>query len=199
MEMMARHKKIGMGLLGLSLFSTLCLSVYAQSPERAKGEPVLLKGHARISTEQPASEPMNATHVMEIDREERALGGDQDLSSAPVRQLPAQKFTFFLDNAGLQDNLHLSIGYMRGLNTPEAHEEGQSHTDFVSSPSVIMVNGVRLQYIYTAGEMIKVNIPKSLLRPDGFNVVQVEAGYYFLPGNRVAYDQVRFQHLAINY
>jgi len=197
MEMMAQYKRVS---LGISLFSTLCLSVYAQLPELAKGESVLLKGHARISTEQPSSPAaMNATHVMEIDREERALGGDQDLSSAPVRQLPAQKFTFFLDNAGIQDNLHLSIGYMRGLNTPEAHEEGQSHTAFVSSPSVIKVNGVRLQYIYTAGEMIKVNIPKSILRPDGFNVVQVEAGYYFLPGNRVAYDQVQFQHLAINY
>jgi|GEM_PF-5321918 len=176
-------------------------SAGAEKLKLAIGEPVLLRGSATITAEQSEHQlvPLEVRRVIDIDSQTRLLGGDQDLSNSSKKQLPTQKFPFFLRPENIKDNLELTIGYIRGINTPEAHQEGQSNTPFVSSPAVIKVNGIRLQYIYTDGELIRVKIPKDVLQNQGFNVIQVEAGFYFLPGNQLAYDQLQLQHLALNY
>ena len=198
--------KLKRGVLGyfltyFGLLAIIMMPARAEEHQLAIGEPVLLKGSATFTAEHPDHQliPMGAGRVMEIDSRTRQLGGDKDLSNAPQKQLPTQKFPFFLLPQNIKDNVELTIGYIRGINTPEAHQEGQSNTPFVSSPAVIKVNGIRIQYIYTDGELIHVHIPKTVLRNQGFNVIQVEAGFYFLPGNQLAYDQLQLQHLALNY
>ena len=198
--MLEGMKQTGIAL-GVGFFSLMVLSAFAESPKIAMGESVLLQGSAKVLVEPKnnAMAPLTSGHSLEIDQETRVLGGTTDLSGARHKQFPAQKFPFFISPDQITDNLQLTIGYIRGINTPEAHESGQSTANFVSSPAVIKVNGVRIQYIYTDGELIKVTIPRGVLQPHGFNVLQVEAGFYFLPGNRVAYDELQMQHLSLSY
>jgi hypothetical protein len=199
--MLVQYRMLAL-LLGISVSAIVNLSVsYAENPQIAMGEPFLLRGSAKVLMDQPGAQiaPLSAERSLSIDTEMRTLGGAIDRSNTENKQLPAQKFPFFLNPDDTKDNLQLTIGYVRGINTPEAHQAGQSNASFVSSPAVIKVNGVRIHYIYTDGDMIQVTIPKALLQPQGFNVVQVEAGFYFLPGNRIAYDELQLQHLALSY
>jgi hypothetical protein len=169
------------------------LPAFAQ--ELVMQDPPLLK--ARVEMDQPERKLI-------IDAETRMIGGAIDRSTAYDKQLPAQKFPFFIAPIRHKQQpypapLTLTIGSIRGINTPEAHATGQSQAGFVSSPAVIKINGQRIGYIYTDGEAIQMTVPSETLRPDGFNVLQVEAGFYFLPGNRVAYDELEVQHLALLY
>ncbi len=194
-------KTVKYGLAACAALVMSMVHVQAESPRLAMGEPVLLKGSAKVQVGKPAPKlaAIEAGRSLVIDGEVRTLGGSQAQTEGHPRQFPAQKFPFILDAQALKGNPQLTIGYIRGLNTPEAHAAGQSETKFVSSPAVIKVNGVRIQYVYTAGDLLKIQIPKSALKPDGFNVVQIEAGFYFLPGNQVAYDQIELQHIALSY
>jgi hypothetical protein len=194
----------GIRLLGL-VVALLAGSLPAGAGETQKiamQEPPLLRGgvQVRVKTHSARLErlpDLEPGQRLLIDNQTRLIGGAVDRSQGVQRQLPAQKFPFFMDAGTAKGPLTLTIGYLRGLNTPEAHVAGQSQASFVSSPAVVKVNGVRVGYLYVDGELIRVEVPRSALKPDGFNVLQIEAGFYFLPGNRVAYDELELQHLAL--
>lgn len=191
------EKTVKNGLVSVLALVLSIISSYAENPQVAMGNSILLRGSAKVQVGQPAETlaPLQEVRSLIIDGEIRTLGGSQQ----HIHQFPAQKFPFTLDVRALQGDPSLTIGYVRGINTPEAHSTGQSDTSFVSSPAVVKVNGVRIYYIYTAGDLLKIQIPKSALSKDGFNVVQIEAGFYFLPGNKIAYDLIELQHLALSY
>lgn len=144
-------------------------------------------------------------HSIVVDDVPRVVGGDVDLSNAVNKQLPKQKFPFNLDAKTLSKALNsgktpvLTIGSIQGLNTPEAHEAGESQADYISSPSVIKINGVKVGYVYTSQNGLQIKVHKKDLRPDGYNTIQIEAGYYFTADNRLAYDTVSFQDISIEF
>lgn len=191
-----QYKRQGLFLALLGVLSSGFTSGYAENPQIAFQEPLLLKGS--IQQVRHAEREQSPDQLL-IDNEIRLIGGVDDRSNSLQKQLPAQKFPFFVAPDTVRQQATLTIGSIRGLNTPEAHQAGQSQADFVSSPAVIKVNGVRVGYIYADGEAVTVQVPQRVLRPDGFNVLQIEAGFYFLPGNRIAYDELELQHLALNF
>lgn len=137
------------------------------------------------------------SHAVVIDTMPRTLGGAY-VPSGPNKQLPTQKFPFSAPSMG-GGSPTLHIGALYGINTPEAHAQGTSTANHVSSPVVIKVNGKRVQYVYTNGENIKVKLPAYAINPNGFNVVQIEAGYYYPQENEIAYDEIHLQHLALDF
>lgn len=187
-------------IIGL-LMAGLTGNALAENPQIALSDPFVLKGQIKVEVGQPTESlmPLIPVRQIEIDNQIRTIGGATSWPKKDLKQLPAQKFPFFINPADIKDKPQLTIGYVRGINTPEAHAAGQSNTGHISSPAVIKVNGIRVQYLYTDEELVSIKIPLSLLKPDGFNVLQVEAGFYFLPGNQVAYDQIELQHLALRY
>ena len=137
------------------------------------------------------------SHAVVIDTMPRTLGGAY-VASGPNKQLPTQKFPFSAPS-GVSGSPTLHIGALSGINTPEAHAQGTSTANHISSPVVIKVNGKRVQYVYTNGQDIKVKLPAYAINPNGFNVVQIEAGYYFPQENEIAYDEIHLQHLALDF
>jgi hypothetical protein len=191
-----KYKFQSLILASLGLLGSAFVSSYAENQQIAFQEPLLLKGS--IQQIRQADQEQNPDQLV-IDNQFRVIGGAEDRSNSVQKQLPAQKFPFFVAANNVRQQATLTIGSIRGLNTPEAHQSGQSQADFVSSPAVIKVNGVRVGYIYTDGEAVTMQVPRRVLRPDGFNVLQIEAGFYFLAGNRIAYDELELQHLALNF
>jgi hypothetical protein len=201
---------MGKFLSGIRLLVLVVALLTGSPPGRAEEnqkiamrESPLLRGGVQVRVNARAAAGLERLPALEpgqrllIDNQTRLIGGAVDRSQGARRQLPAQKFPFFVDAGTAKGPLALTIGYLRGLNTPEAHAAGQSQASFVSSPTVVKVNGVRVGYLYVDGELIRMEGPRSALKPDGFNVLQIEAGFYFLPGNRVAYDELELQHLAL--
>ncbi len=130
----------------------------------------------------------------------RVLGGEVDMSRSANKRLPAEKFPFTL-NFKNKANIRpvLTIGSISGINTPEAHKRGQASANHISSPVVIKVNGIRVQYVYENGQNIKLAIPPHVFRKEGFNTIQVEAGYYFPEDNRIAYDEIHLDNIGLDF
>jgi hypothetical protein len=197
---MGLMEKVLSTLLAAVLLSTGVSISYAENTSLAMAEPLLLKGSVQINVNAGDSQTrfQDTRQQLLIDGETRVIGGAVDRSDSQQKQLPAQKFPFFIDSKTAQRReVTLRIGSIHGLNTPEAHTAGQSQATFVSSPAVIKLNGVRVGYVYTDGNAIQVRVPQSVLKRDGFNVLQIEAGFYFLPGNRIAYDELELQQVAL--
>jgi hypothetical protein len=94
----------------------------------------------------------------------------------------------------------LSVGYIfRSPSCPEAHQTSSSQASFVSSPTVIKLNGHTVGYLYTEGNILSVPVPNQFLRVSGYNIIQVEACFYFSGENDVACDQIEFQNMLLNY
>jgi hypothetical protein len=193
-----------MGFTRLSLalgFFLICLTVqaYAEHLNTTQASSFLLRGSLHHRETERSKDLETSSNYIEIDREARTIGSEFSLSNINKRQLPTQKFPFYMSADGVKDTLLLTIGYIRGVNTPEAHAIGQSNTDFVSGPTVIKLNGIKIHYLYTDGYRIGIRVPRSILKLDSLNVLQVDAGFYFQSDNQVAYDQIQFQHLTLYY
>jgi hypothetical protein len=185
-------------VLATFMIATSCSLSYAEDPRIAMAEPLLLKGSiVQLKGDDPLVASDRRQQIL-IDNETRIIGGAIDRSDSVDKQLPVLKFPFFIEGCKCnRGQVTVKIGSIHGINTPEAHAAGQSQANFVSSPAVIKLNGVKVGYIYTDGDAVQVQVPQSVLRRNGFNVLQIEAGFYFLPGNRIAYDELELQQLAL--
>jgi hypothetical protein len=82
----------------------------------------------------------------------------------------------------------------------QSHQLGQQASDYVSSPTTLKINGVRFQYFTLNTEKtIVVDIPVSLLKAKGFNILQLEAGYFFDENDALAYDEVSTGSIRLTY
>lgn len=145
-------------------------------------------------------------HVV-IDNTARVIGGDVPYYAGghPLtgqhKVTPVIKLPFTVnhgENAGMAGAAVLTIGMVQGINTPQAHKKGQSSTHYVSSPSLIKINGHRVVWLYENGHDIRVKVPAHLINKDGINILQFESGFYFPEENRIAYDQVLVKNLALD-
>jgi hypothetical protein len=135
----------------------------------------------------------NPVNQMVIDSALRVIGG-----TMAEHRMPGMKLPFVMSPqsvAGMQPRL--KIGMIAGINTPEAHELGASTADHISSPAVVKLNGKKIKYIYHNDRGMEVVLPKQFLNQSGFNVLQIDAGYYFERANILAYDKVQFQDVAV--
>jgi hypothetical protein len=135
----------------------------------------------------------NAVNQMVIDSALRVIGG-----TMAEHRMPGMKLPFIMSPqsvAGTQPRL--KIGMIAGINTPEAHDLGASTADHISSPAVVKLNGKKIKYIYHNDRGMEVMLPKQFLNQSGFNVLQIDAGYYFERANTLAYDKVQFQDVAV--
>jgi len=147
------------------------------------------RGHKRhkknrdVATELPQSQL--------LDDFSRTIGGNE------ADQLkPAQKYVFEVPRVTNQP-MWLTIGSLEGIHTPQAHALGQTTDTHISSPLTIKLNGKAVQYIHTNGQNIQIRLPAHLLRADGYNTLQVQAGYYFPKANTIAYDVITFSNVRL--
>lgn len=134
-----------------------------------------------------------------IDNRVRYLGMSlPDEATTQSRITPTLKFPFTVTNRSKGQQATLTIGYIEGINTREAHRLGQSNKDYISSPVVIKLNGQKVHYLSTNGQDIRIRIPAYLINKNGVNILQIESGYYFPARNEVAYDLIRLKDLALN-
>lgn len=133
---------------------------------------------------------------MQLDDQARTIGGKlTDSDAAKLR--PAQKYLFELPKVVGNKTVWLSIGKLSGIHTPQAHTLGQTSEDHISSPMAIKLNGKTIQYVYVNGDNLHIRIPKSLLRKDGYNALQLQAGYYYSAADTIAYDRVSFENVRL--
>lgn len=105
---------------------------------------------------------------------------------------PVKKLVFSLSNTATPAGfVRLELDGLYGVSTQEAHRLGQQASNYISSPTTLKVNGVRVHHFtLNTNQTIQLDIPVSLLKPKGFNTLQLEAGYYFDENNALAYDEV---------
>lgn len=105
---------------------------------------------------------------------------------------PVKKLVFSLSNTATPAGfVRLELDGLYGVSTQEAHRLGQQASNYISSPTTLKVNGVRIHHFtLNTNQTIQLDIPISLLKPKGFNTLQLEAGYYFDENNALAYDEV---------
>ena len=68
----------------------------------------------------------------------------------------------------------LRLGSIQGLDTAEAHQQGQSRANSISSPLEIWVNGRLFQQVYTNGQGATWTVPTRILRSE--NELVIKAG-----------------------
>jgi hypothetical protein len=136
---------------------------------------------------------------LQIDSNIRRIGGAGGKNNIASGQPPLQKFVFQAEVPSQVGYSNLIIGRIKGINTSEAHQLGLSKVNFISSPTVIKVNGQPVGYIYTEAQNVTVQVPNRVMHPNGFNTVQIEAGFYYPTQDYIAYDEVEFQDLALEY
>jgi hypothetical protein len=114
---------------------------------------------------------------------------------------PAKKLVFSLSGTPAQAGfVRLELDGLYGVSTTEAHELGQQASDYVSSPTTLKINGVRFQHFtLNTADTIVVDIPVSMLKAKGFNIIQLEAGYFFDENNALAYDEVSTGSIRLIY
>lgn len=91
----------------------------------------------------------------------------------------------------------LQIGVIMGLDTLQAHRAGQSSANAFSSPVKVRMNGYDIGYLTVNGLKQQVPIPPALLRPNGDNLLEVEAGHHRPDGVRIDYDDMELMNLIL--
>ncbi|MBX2860126.1 MAG: hypothetical protein KTR14_02755 [Vampirovibrio sp.] len=142
--------------------------------------------------------------ILVIDDNLRHLGdGQYSHVSAGARQFRKQSDgtaymqQFFLPRMDIAAFPILEIGSILGLDTREAHQNGQSHHHKQSSPVRIRINGREISRIATNGDGHKVQFPKHLLNKNGINTIELETGYHYPDGKRIDYDDMEFMNLLL--
>lgn len=191
----------------LFLDSTLALMLLFTSPRAFSAEavstlpttasniPIL---QAEIKRVQEKGSTSQHTSIV-VDEAQRMIGCVHNPSASQEKILPVQKFHFTAQQALTSAAPVIIIDRISGMNTPEAHRAGQSEAKYVSSPTVVKINGWRVGYIYTDTEDYHLPIPTSVLRQDGLNTIELEAGFFFLPGDVLSYDEIHFQNISVEY
>jgi hypothetical protein len=114
---------------------------------------------------------------------------------------PTKKLVFSLSGTPAPAGfVRLELDGLYGVSTAEAHELGQQASDYVSSPTTLKINGVRFQHFtLNTDKTIVVDIPVSMLKAKGFNIIQLEAGYFFDENDALAYDEVSTGSIRLIY
>jgi hypothetical protein len=114
---------------------------------------------------------------------------------------PTQKLVFSLSGTPVPAGfVRLELDGLYGVSTQESHALGQQASDYVSSPTTLKINGVRFQHFTLNTEKtIVVDIPISMLKAKGFNIIQLEAGYFFDENDALAYDEVSTGSIRLIY
>jgi hypothetical protein len=114
---------------------------------------------------------------------------------------PVKKLVFSLSNTATPAGfVRLELDGLYGVSTQEAHRLGQQASNYISSPTTLKVNGIRVHHFtLNTNQTIQLDIPVSLLKPKGFNTLQLEAGYYFDENNALAYDEVSTGSIRLIY
>ena len=114
---------------------------------------------------------------------------------------PVKKLVFSLSNTPVPAGfVRLELDGLYGVSTAESHALGQQASTYTSSPTTLKINGVRFQHFtLNTAETITVDIPVSLLKAKGFNIIQLEAGYFFDENDALAYDEVSTGSIRLSY
>jgi hypothetical protein len=114
---------------------------------------------------------------------------------------PVKKLVFSLSGTPAPAGfVRLELDGLYGVSTQEAHELGQQASDYVSSPTTLKINGVRFQHFTLNTEKtIVVDIPATMLKEKGFNIIQLEAGFFFDENDALAYDEVSTGSIRLTY
>jgi len=177
---------------GLRAFSA---EVATALPTAGGSTPIL---QAKIKLVQEKGSTLQHASIV-VDEAPRMIGCAQNPAVSHEKILPVQKFHFSAQQGLTEASPVIIIDRIFGMNTPEAHRAGQSEAKYVSSPTVVKINGQRVGYIYTDTEDYHLPIPTGVLRQDGFNTIELEAGFFFLPGDVLNYDEIHFQNISVEY
>jgi hypothetical protein len=129
------------------------------------------------------------------------LLSNKGLEVGGISHSPAKKLVFSLSGTPAPAGfVRLELDGLYGVSTQEAHALGQQASDYVSSPTTLKINGVRFQHFTLNTEKtIVVDIPTIMLKEKGFNIIQLEAGYFFDENDALAYDEVSTGSIRLTY
>ena len=137
----------------------------------------------------------------EIALKNQLMLSSKGLEVGGISHSPTKKLVFSLSGTPTPAGVvRLELDGLYGVSTAEAHELGQQASDYVSSPTTLKINGVRFQYFtLNTDKTIVVDIPVSMLKAKGFNIIQLEAGYFFDENDALAYDDVSTGSIRLIY
>lgn len=95
------------------------------------------------------------------------------------------------------DTVTLGIGSVLGLDTPDAHQYGQSSFHHASSPMTVVLNGVPVGTIRLNGDGQYLRIPARLFRTQGqgLNHLEIATGYRL--GSETLYTGVDYDDIEL--
>jgi hypothetical protein len=118
------------------------------------------------------------------------LGGDS-LS-------PAKKLAFSVQHPRFGQSVLLQLEGINGLSTSQAHATHTAVSHYVSAPAVIKVNGHKIATITNnTADTIAIEVPSTILKANGFNTLQVEAGHYFDETQALRYNELSIGKVAV--
>lgn len=154
-----------------------------------------VKAHARYRLQDSRWSESYGNTIIPIDTHTRIIGGTEKEG-----RMPGIKLAFTAQPKHIPGQMvRLKIGHLSGFNTPQAHAMGENTSEHISSPAVVKINGKKVKYFYTNVDGLELPISKAYLNPNGFNVIQIDAGYYFEDRNKIAYDKLKVKGLALLY
>lgn len=92
----------------------------------------------------------------------------------------------------------LEIGSVIGLDTLEAHQQGQSLFHRYSSPMTIRLNGQILGHIAVNGDRHHLTVPPHILL-QGMNTLQIETGFETPNGSDIDYDDMELMLITLRF
>lgn len=165
-----------------------------RSQHKSEGMPTTLKAtvyqgevHMQGKHQQPNQQ------ALPLIKEGLTLGGE---TASPIK-----KVVFSLNHSQVQnETVQLHISSMTGLHTVQGFYQHQAHStaNGLASPTQLKVNGQLLQsFTIDNQEAVVLEIPTSLLKKNGFNTLQFEAGYTLDANNKVAYEAIQVGALSL--
>jgi hypothetical protein len=110
---------------------------------------------------------------------------------------PALRIPFNLQGVEISDAPILQIGSIIGLDTAMAHYLSGNHMTVYATPLLIKLNGQIIAKVDVNGDKKRIHIPKTLIKRQGTNLLEVEAGYHYLESGSIDYDDMELMHLVL--
>lgn len=143
-------------------------------------------------------------HMLVLDDQLRHLGDGSfspDSSNAFSFRKPADgpglRIPFSLEGLGISESPVLQIGSIIGLDTRMAHLLSLSRINSAASPLLIKLNGTVIAQIQVNGDNQKIRLPKPILRANGINILEIEAGFHFVEAKGLDYDDMELMHIVV--
>jgi hypothetical protein len=153
----------------------------------------IYEGHVSVAGTTTATATTNALAVLPLAQEGVKLGGNQ--------HSPVKKVVFNVPSTQMnQTVVSLRIAGVQGIHTMQGFYHGGNHLSAqgFASPTRLKLNGQLIQsFTLNNDGLMELDIPVSMLKSNGFNTLQFEAGYSLSTTNEVAYDAVSFGALSL--